>query len=231
MNYLDLKRTVLQKVFAITDGKVVQDDTTQEYLTALPAAANEGLQRLATVGRFLKRCVCIVHAPDAPEDAEPTVDAVSGVMTILRPTEPGQRAYDLSRLLDDFYSLDGDGVYFTAAGGAGSYRNESWQMQGGQILFLAADTAGTWTIWYNAYPKDLTVDTPDEYELPLYPEVAVLLPLYIASQVYKDDDIGVATQYRNEFEVGLEGLRGSNVRGIQGDERFFCASGWWNYCN
>lgn len=40
-----------------------------------------------------------------------------------------------------------------------------------------------------------------------YPEDAcVLIPLYIASQLYKDDDISQATAYRNEFETGLQDL-------------------------
>ena len=39
------------------------------------------------------------------------------------------------------------------------------------------------------------------------PESAcVLIPLYIASQLYKDDDIAQATAYRNEFEIGLQDL-------------------------
>ena len=40
-----------------------------------------------------------------------------------------------------------------------------------------------------------------------YPEDAcVLIPLYIASQLYKDDDISQATAYRNEFETALQDL-------------------------
>lgn len=40
-----------------------------------------------------------------------------------------------------------------------------------------------------------------------YPEDAcVLISLYIASQLYKDDDISQATAYRNEFETGLQDL-------------------------
>lgn len=40
-----------------------------------------------------------------------------------------------------------------------------------------------------------------------YPEDAcVLIPSYIASQLYKDDDISQATAYRNEFETGLQDL-------------------------
>ena len=37
-------------------------------------------------------------------------------------------------------------------------------------------------------------------------DACVLIPLYIASQLYKDDDIAQATAYRNEFEVGLADL-------------------------
>ena len=56
-----------------------------------------------------------------------------------------------------------------------------------------------------------TVDKIDKTTLPTYkltlPEDAcVLIPLYIASQLYKDDDISQATAYRNEFEVGLQDL-------------------------
>ncbi len=73
------------------------------------------------------------------------------------------------------------------------------------------------------------METPDDYELPLYPEVAALLPLYIASQIYKDDEIGVATQYRNEFEVGREALMGAGTRGVQGGEEWHSDRGWWGF--
>lgn len=48
--------------------------------------------------------------------------------------------------------------------------------------------------------------TEDAYEIELPEEACVLIPLYIASQLYKDDDISQATVYRNEFEVGLQDL-------------------------
>lgn len=48
--------------------------------------------------------------------------------------------------------------------------------------------------------------TLDNYELKLPEDACVLIPLYIASQLYKDDDISQATAYRNEFEVGLQDL-------------------------
>ena len=48
--------------------------------------------------------------------------------------------------------------------------------------------------------------TEDTYEISLPEDACVLIPLYIASQLYKDDDIAQATAYRNEFEVGLQDL-------------------------
>ena len=48
--------------------------------------------------------------------------------------------------------------------------------------------------------------TSNDYEFKLPEDACVLIPLYIASQLYKDDDISQATAYRNEFEVGLQDL-------------------------
>ena len=48
------------------------------------------------------------------------------------------------------------------------------------------------------YTKDTELDLPYD--------ACVLMPLYMASQLMKDDDISLATQYRNEFEVGLQNL-------------------------
>ena len=52
----------------------------------------------------------------------------------------------------------------------------------------------------------VTYDTAPSTEIDLPEDACVLIPLYIASQLYKDDDISLATTYRNEFEVGLADL-------------------------
>ena len=54
--------------------------------------------------------------------------------------------------------------------------------------------------------EHITADTKDDYEIQLPLDACVLIPLYIASQLYKDDDIAQATAYRNEFEAGLQDL-------------------------
>ena len=62
----------------------------------------------------------------------------------------------------------------------------------------------------NKYEKttidNIDKDTLDDYKLKIPEDACVLIPLYIASQLYKDDDISQATAYRNEFEVGLQDL-------------------------
>lgn len=217
MTWNELKLVVLQKVFAVSDGKVVTDDTTTEYLTAMPGAANEGLQLLATAGRFIKKRAVICQGVEpATEETVPVATSKLG---------DGVRRYDLTALAEDFYSLNADGVYFE---GDGLYcRPADWTMEAGHVFVLPADKAGTWTIWYNAYPPELGTQTEDDYELPLYPEVAALLPLYIASQVYKDDDVGMATQYRNEFEVGRDALQGAAMRGQMGKDNWSDTTGWF----
>lgn len=54
--------------------------------------------------------------------------------------------------------------------------------------------------------EHITSETANDYEIQLPADACVLIPLYIASQLYKDDDIAQATAYRNEFEVGLQDL-------------------------
>ena len=54
--------------------------------------------------------------------------------------------------------------------------------------------------------EHVTYETKANYEIELPEDACVLIPLYIASQLYKDDDISQATAYRNEFEAGLNDL-------------------------
>lgn len=51
---------------------------------------------------------------------------------------------------------------------------------------------------------DGTYEKDTELSIPY--DACILMPLYMASQLMKDDDISLATQYRNEFEAGLDNL-------------------------
>lgn len=131
--------------------------------------------------------------------------------------------YDMKALAEDFYMIDPQGIYFE-----GSYQTylqtSDFYQEGTKTLVLDRDMVGNFTIYYRAYPPEITADTPDDYVLPIDPEVYTLLPLYMASQLYKDDDAGIATTYRNELEVGFDRL--VNSANLSAYEKFTSESGW-----
>lgn len=68
----------------------------------------------------------------------------------------------------------------------------------------------TTKVWNKTTIDKIESTTLPSYSLTIPEDACVLLPLYIASQLYKDDDISQATAYRNEFEAGLQDLE-SNI--------------------
>lgn len=131
--------------------------------------------------------------------------------------------YDMTQIADDFFMIDPQGIYFEGAYQKYLQTSDFYQ-EGTKTLVLDRDMIGSFTIYYRAYPMQLSSQTLDTDELPLDPEVYALLPLYMASQLYKDDDNGIATAYRNEFEVGFERL--VNSANLSAYEQFTSDSGW-----
>jgi len=131
--------------------------------------------------------------------------------------------YDMKALAPDFYMIDPQGIFFEGAYQKYLQTSDFYQ-EGTKTVVLDRDMIGNFTIYYRAYPEQITADTEDTYELPIDTEVYTLLPLYMASELYKDDDMGVATSYRNEFEVGFERL--TNSANLSAYEKFTSSSGW-----
>ena len=132
--------------------------------------------------------------------------------------------YNLKEIAPDFYQLGDNQIYFEGDSERGYIQTSKYYKESDNVLVLGREDAGSYTVYYRAYPEEITAATLDTYELPICPEVAVLMPLYMASQLYKDDDNGIATSYRNEFEVGLESLIDSS--NSSGYEEFESESGW-----
>lgn len=299
MTWGEAKIATLQKMFAIPGGEILRDENTKPALAAMPCAANEGLQLLATAGKWLVRQLEIVQNPaenllpetglcrheggvttfasTAPayawyfeaqgsatakivvpgqepvtvkieaanafapysglvynpgakpvsiEIEGPYACLVRGVALYARrfkqaeqvPACRPEQRYHLRSLAPDFYRLKPGGLLFEGEGNAAP----AWRFEGDDILVLPAKAAGSCRVFYYAYPAPVTAATPDAQELPLTPEAAALLPLYMASQLHKDDDLALATVYRNEFEIGLERL-GTDAL-LLGHEEF--ESGW-----
>jgi len=301
--WYDIKLATLQKMFS-AGNTIVNDESTADYLAAMPYTANEGLQMLATAGKFLTKSITIVHNVVNNLITDETATKINqfsgsseyvgdgarsyyfevsgkGTATIfvgdtetvilidsksdftefkgLIPNDDGEEVrlvfesqypmavrnvalylatyetpeevpayrkkyyYNMKELTDDFYMIDPKGIYYEGDYDSYLQTSEFWQ-EGTSTLILPRDHEGSYTIYYRAYPTEINTETEDEYELPLDPEVLAILPLYMASQLYKDDDNGIATSYRNEFEVAFERLRNSANRYAK--EEFVSESGW-----
>lgn len=124
--------------------------------------------------------------------------------------------HDLKNELPDFYDAGMLEVYYEDMSPCYDAK-----LVAGQFLVAPAKII----FCYNAWPPAITSATEDTLELSLDPEVVVLLPLYMASQLYKDDDISISTVYRNEFEVARELLVNRDT-GIN-TGTFTSVTGWW----
>lgn len=126
--------------------------------------------------------------------------------------------YDLSKLIPNFYKIEK--IYHENIRHELIHSND-YIMEDDYTLVLDDSLEGNFILKYQPYQEKITLDTSDDEEIVLPDEVAVILPLYIASQLYKDDDIAISTMYRNEFETALE-----NTYPKYNDLKFVSKSGW-----
>ena len=116
--------------------------------------------------------------------------------------------------------LDSSGIYGAA---------EEYAVEGDDVLVLPADITGTYTLWYRAYPEKISGETSDGTDLDVNEECAALVPIYMAAELYKDDDLSLATVLRNEYEDGLQKVRAAWQQGgsvyRSGEKKNM--TGWW----
>jgi hypothetical protein len=186
----DLRVACLQKMFSLDEANLVKDSTTTPYINMMPAAVNEAMHILVTAGRQFKKCLTIGNDAKNAEELG------------------GWLAYDLKGLADDFYALDE--IYYT---NGNEYRKFSdYRMEGERYLLLPANMAGSFRIWYDAYPPKITAATDGATVIDLHPEELTMVALYMAGQLYKDDDVSIAQIYMNEWATWLEELKESARR-------------------
>ena len=108
--------------------------------------------------------------------------------------------YDLKTLIPKFKKVseivyDGPDNIKYATEGNGNYLSvKNWN-------------TGDLIVYYESYIDKITNITLPTYDIPLDIDLVSLIPLYIAGELYKDDDIAMSTQYLNEFmsQVNLIG--------------------------
>lgn len=131
------------------------------------------------------------------------------------------RRINLKEEVSDFYKLVTTDVVREKNGEYLKYKDYEWE--GDSTLILDGYTEGNYKVHYFAYPKEITEDTPDDYELELDPEVAALLPVYIASELYEDDDSSMAYYFREQYTEAKQRLIPTQV---QGRAKFVDRWGW-----
>lgn len=221
MTWGELKLAALQRIFSNDGVSLNKDDSNEEYLNAMPAVANEALTILTGVGIPLERVLLVEVTGEvtAPELSEGTLR--------LPLTAGGVARIRMRETAADYRALSAGNIYQeTAAGGYGPA--EEWSVEGLDTLVLPVGEEMTYTVYYRAYPPKLSSGTPDDTDLGLPREAAELAPLYIGSQLYREDDIQMSTQMRNEFEDGLLKLQQAIAeRPAGGSGRVKNTSGWF----
>lgn len=187
MTWKDIKLATLQKMFSAEGSNIPNDESVRDYLAGMPYAANEGLLMMCTTKKHIIKSL--------------ELNSLNG-------TRAGKfLKYKFSELVPDFFEFAGEVYYFDK----NVYlRTHDYFTESQDVFVIPVNTAGTYTVYYHAYPEEITVSTEDDHILKIPPEVLAILPLYMASQLYKEDDNGIATSLRNEFEVAYDRITQDN---------------------
>ena len=128
-----------------------------------------------------------------------------------------KQKYSLKTLIPDFFEI----ISVEYETETNNKYNSDFLLEGDNTLVIDSKLQGNFVITYRAYPTKITSSTISSYPFEWPSEMISLLPLYIASELYKDDDPSLSTQYRNQFEVGLQ-----NITNINEPLEFKSNSGW-----
>ena len=114
------------------------------------------------------------------------------------------KKYDLNKLIPNFkrvYQIVYDGI-----------NKPDWYIEGNNILVVSNwnKDDGEITIYYESYHDLITSITPASSSIDLDNQLVTLLPLYIAGELYKDDDVQLSTMYMNEFITNVSNITGKD---------------------
>lgn len=111
---------------------------------------------------------------------------------------------DVPRDLKDFVPRFYEIVTVLKCDGAKRFETLDFATDDGSVLRMFFD--GIFVINHTVRCEQITGATADEQEIELEREAAAIIPLYIASQIYKHDNAQLSTVWRNEFEAARQEL-------------------------
>ena len=205
MTWGDIQLLAVQKMFLNTNIITVDDLVTMRtdkkyatYLNAMPMTANECIRIMLTRGKpYIKMYNLTTENVDA---------------TL---TDDNNYCFDLQNLLPDYRSVTN---MFS-----GTKESHDYILRFNRYLYVPRHIIdnGNIQLGYASYPEPLSALTADNYKIDLPIDMINIIPLYLAGELYKDDDVSLATMYRNEFEAELEAMTHDNNY-----EEFTSVNGW-----
>jgi len=123
-----------------------------------------------------------------PQACNEAIRYISNLLPVIKSYEltVEKERYDLLELIDDYKTIDS------------IITNKKWYMETDNILNIDKE-AGNVIIYYEANPIIIDFGTSNETELNINKDCLQYIPLYIAGELYKDDDLTLSTIYMNEF--------------------------------
>lgn len=97
--------------------------------------------------------------------------------------------YDLSKKIEDFRMIKG--IY--------SKMPVCWKILNKNTIIIDNWQGEKILVSYEVKPTIINSDTDTNFVIEIASEYANLIPLYIAGELYKDDDLTLSTMYMNEF--------------------------------
>ena len=204
MTWEEIQKATLDKVFSRTNYGVetpLNSADIADYVKAMPHNANFAFIDLAEVMPIYK-----------------------SVEVEIEEQVQGNRLYRVRELAPDFMRLCPDRLTITDEYN-NFYRINDYQFDGDDQLYVPGNYVGTLVIWYEALPAQVTEETPGDTTFELSEEAQRAIPLYIASQIFKEDDISMAVQYLNEYE-NVKSILASRASKTQSGGGFTSVWGW-----
>lgn len=205
MTWEQIQKAALDKIFSRlnygTEVALTSPDVA-DYVRAMPHAAWFAMIDLAEVMPIYKS----VEA-ELPDDGA-----------------TGYRLFHIKELAPDFMRFCPDRLTIMGANNT-FLRVNDYQFDGMDTLFVPAEYRGTLVIWYEAYPENIDESTPGDTTFSLPEEAQRAIPLYIAAEVFKEDDISMATQYLNEYE-NVKQMLASRRQQTSSGGAWYSVTGW-----
>lgn len=123
-----------------------------------------------------------------PQACNEAINYITNLIPVIKSHELtiDKERMDLSTLIDDFKCVQN------------IITTRKWNMETNSVIKFD-EANGIAIIYYEANPKIIDSDTETSESIGINKDCVRYIPLYIAAELYKDDDLTLSTVYMNEF--------------------------------